>query len=160
MTLTLRQALPEDVELLFDIRTSVKQNHLSREQMHDLGITATSLTEAIGEAPCTWIAEYEQEAVGFAMVDLGEGELFALFVRPQHEGKGVGRLLLERAEHALFQRHELIHLITDGDQAIRANGFYQRSGWILAGAVDDRDVRYEKRRPDAGALSGQQCLGG
>ncbi|OCT25293.1 GNAT family N-acetyltransferase [Pseudomonas putida] len=155
MTPTLRQALPEDIELLFDIRTSVKQNHLSREQMHDLGITATSLTEAIREAPCTWIAEYEQEAVGFTMVDLGEGELFALFVRPQHEGKGIGRLLLQKAEAALFERHEVIHLTTDGDQAIRANGFYQRAGWVSSGAVDDRDVRYEKRCTTPPAGSGQ-----
>ncbi|HGM5578940.1 TPA: GNAT family N-acetyltransferase [Pseudomonas putida] len=155
MTLTLRQALPEDVELLFDIRTSVKQNHLSREQMHDLGITATSLTEALREAPCSWIAEYEQEAVGFAMVDLDDGELFALFVHPQHEGKGIGRLLLQQAEAALFQHHEVIHLTTDGGQMIRANGFYQRAGWVSSGAVDDQDVRYEKRRTDPPASSGQ-----
>lgn len=155
MTPTLRLALPEDIELLFDIRTSVKQNHLSREQMHDLGITATTLTEAIREAPCTWIAEYRKEAVGFAMIDLDEGELFALFVRPQHEGKGIGRLLLEQAERALFQRHEVIHLTTDGDQAIRANGFYQRAGWVSRAAVDERDVRYEKRRTAPPAGSGQ-----
>ncbi|WP_194790358.1 GNAT family N-acetyltransferase [Pseudomonas sp. UFMG81] len=148
MITTLRPATSSDIELLFDIRTSVTQNHLSREQLHDMGITADALADAIGSSPCAWIAEWQQEAVGFVMVDPDEGEVFALFVRPRHEGKGVGRLLLERAEQALFQQHEVLHLTTDGNEAIRANGFYQRLGWACAGAVDERDVRYEKHRAE------------
>ncbi|MBH3426385.1 GNAT family N-acetyltransferase [Pseudomonas alkylphenolica] len=146
MTTILRLASPSDIELLFDIRTSVTQNHLSREQMHELGITADALSDAMRKAPCVWIAEWQQQAVGFVMVDHDEAELFALFVRPQHEGKGIGQILLQQAEAALFQRHEVIHLITDGDEAIRANGFYRRCGWNVTGAVDARDVRFEKRR--------------
>lgn len=146
MTTTLRLALPSDIELLFDIRTSVTQNHLSREQMHELGITADALSAAMHKAPCVWIAEWQQQAAGFVMIDHDEAELFALFVRPQHEGKGIGQRLLQQAEAALFQRHEVIHLITDGDEAIRANGFYRRFGWAKTGAVDARDVRFEKRR--------------
>ncbi|MOA53670.1 Mycothiol acetyltransferase [compost metagenome] len=80
------------------------------------------------------------------MVDQEEGELFALFVRPGHEGKGLGRMLLQRAEESLFEQHDVIHLTTDGDETIRANGFYRQSGWVCAGAVDARDVRFEKRR--------------
>ncbi|RWU23076.1 GNAT family N-acetyltransferase [Pseudomonas alkylphenolica] len=146
MTTTLRLASPSDIELLFDIRTSVTQNHLSREQLHEMGITADALRDAMHKAPCAWIAEWQQEAAGFVMVDHDEGELFALFVRPQHEGKGIGQLLLHQAEAALFQRHEVIYLITDGDETIRANGFYRRLGWTVSGAVDARDVRFEKRR--------------
>lgn len=145
-TASLRLATPGDIEVLFDIRTSVAQNHLSREQMQELGITPEVLAEAIGNHPCAWIAEWQQEAVGFAMVDQEEGELFALFVRPGHEGKGLGRMLLQRAEESLFEQHDVIHLTTDGNETIRANGFYRRSGWVCAGAVDERDVRFEKRR--------------
>lgn len=54
--------------------------------------------------------------------------------------------MLDAAETALFQHHESIWLITDGHESIRANGFYRRYGWELADAVDERDVRYEKRR--------------
>ncbi|MFV3288988.1 GNAT family N-acetyltransferase [Pseudomonas sp. NY11955] len=146
MVATLRLATPDDIEVLFDIRTSVTQNHLSREQLHELGITAQVLAEAIGNGPCVWIAQWQQEAVGFAMVDREQGELFALFVRPGHEGKGLGRMLLQQAEKALFERHHVIHLTTDGDEAVRANDFYRRSGWVCTGAVDERDVRFEKRR--------------
>lgn len=149
MAITLRPATADDIELLFDIRTSVQQNHLTREQLHALGITALALADAINAAPCAWVAEADRQAVGFAMVDLDEGELFALFIRPNFEARGIGRLLLQQAEQALFQHHALIHLTTDGDEATRANGFYRRHGWLASGAVDDRDVRFEKHRGSA-----------
>ena len=81
------------------------------------------------------------------MIDRETGELFAMFVRPGHENRGLGRRLMGVAEAALFEQHERIFLITDGRQDIRANGFYQRLGWELAGQEDHDDVRYEKCRP-------------
>ncbi len=39
MTSVVRVATVGDIEVLFEIRTSVVQNHLSREQMTELGIT-------------------------------------------------------------------------------------------------------------------------
>ncbi|BCD89135.1 hypothetical protein PSm6_55420 [Pseudomonas solani] len=146
MTRTLRLATTGDIEALFAIRTSVVQNHLSREQMAELGITPAVLADAIAAGPCCWIAEVDGVPAGFAMIDLDEGELFALFIRPEFEGVGLGRMLLQAAEEALFQAHDSIWLVTDGHEHIRANGFYQRHGWTLAGVVDERDVRYEKRR--------------
>ena len=80
------------------------------------------------------------------MIDAEAGELFALFVRPQCEGRGLGAMLLEAAEQALFGNHEVIYLVTDGHEAVRANGFYRRHGWAQVAKVDERDVRYEKRR--------------
>lgn len=149
MSATLRLATPGDVDVLFDIRTSVTQNHLSRQQMHALGITAEVLTEAISSAPCAWVVEWHDQPAGFAMVDLQEGELFALFVRPALEGNGLGTLLLQQAEQALFEHHAVIHLTTDGDPAMRANALYRRAGWVCTAQLDARDVRFEKHRPVA-----------
>jgi ribosomal protein S18 acetylase RimI-like enzyme len=146
MSLSIRYATPADIDTLFDIRTSVQDNHLSREQMAELGITPQVLAEAIASAPCAWITEIDGVAGGFAMVDTEMGELFALFVHPKCEGLGMGRLLLAAAEAQLFSVHETIWLVTDGGDGIRANAFYRRHGWQLAGRVDERDVRYEKSR--------------
>lgn len=147
MTAVIRRATVADIDTLFDIRTSVRQNHLSREQMAELGITPAVLGEAIENSPCAWIAEIDGLAGGFAMVELEQGELFALFVRPACEGLGLGRLLLAAAEEQLFREHESIWLVTDGGDGVRANAFYLGQGWQLAGRVDERDVRYEKSRP-------------
>lgn len=146
-TASIRPATPADIDTLFDIRTSVRENHLSREQMADMGITPQVLAEAIESAPCAWVAEIDGIAGGFAMVDTEAGELFALFVRPEFEGQGMGRLLLAAAEEQLFRKHGSIWLVTDGGDGIRANDFYRRHGWQLAERVDERDVRYEKSRP-------------
>lgn len=146
MNMELRTASAADVETLFEIRTSVVQNHLSREQMAGLGITPEALTSIIAQEPCAWIAHCDDTAAGFAMVDSEIGEIFALFIRPGFEGLGIGRALLARAEEYLFQRHELIWLVTDGSPQIRANGFYQRLGWQRIARLDERDVRYEKHR--------------
>lgn len=52
MQMLIRVATPDDIDTLFAIRTSVVQNHLSREQMTALGITPQVLADSIREAPC------------------------------------------------------------------------------------------------------------
>lgn len=146
MQILIRVATPDDIDTLFAIRTSVVQNHLSREQMTALGITPQVLADSIREAPCVWIAEVEGRPVAFSMVDRAAGEVFAMFVQPGYEGLGLGRRLMAVAEAALFEQHERLFLITDGRDEIRANGFYQRLGWSMVARVEGDDVRYEKSR--------------
>ena len=146
MQVLIRTATPDDVDTLCAIRTSVVQNHLSLEQMAGLGITPQVLSDTLRAAPCGWIAEVDGQAAGFSMVDLDEGEVFAMFVLPSHEKLGLGRQLMAVAEAALFERHDTAYLVTDGRDEIRANGFYQRLGWSVVVPVDGDDVRYEKSR--------------
>lgn len=146
MQIHIRVATLDDVATLFAIRTSVVQNHLSREQMADLGITPEVLADSIQEADCVWIAQVEGQPVAFSMVDLVEGEVFAMFVLPTHENLGIGRQLMAIAEAALFELHNTLFLITNGRDEIRANGFYQRLGWSVVATVEGDDVRYEKSR--------------
>ncbi|MGU9812945.1 GNAT family N-acetyltransferase [Pseudomonas sp. LF052] len=146
MQMLIRVATPDDIDTLFAIRTSVVQNHLSREQMTALGITPQVLADSIREAPWVWIAEVEGRPVAFSMVDRAAGEVFAMFVQPGYEGLGLGRRLMAVAEAALFEQHERLFLITDGRDEIRANGFYQRLGWSMVARVEGDDVRYEKSR--------------
>jgi ribosomal protein S18 acetylase RimI-like enzyme len=141
-----RLATLADIDSLFAIRTAVLQNHLSRAQLADLGITPQVLADSIREAPCVWVAHLNGQPAAFSMVDLAEGEVFAMFVHPAYEGRGLGRRLMAVAEAALFERHDRLFLVTDGRDEIRANGFYQRLGWSKVGRVDGDDVRYEKSR--------------
>ncbi|WP_421551299.1 GNAT family N-acetyltransferase [Pseudomonas yamanorum] len=146
MATVLRLATPDDINAIFDIRTAVVQNHLSREQMAELGITPQLVVESMREAPCVWLAEVDGTPVAFSMVDVAEGEVFALFVLPSHENLGLGRQLMAVAEAALFERHDTLFLITDGRDHIRANGFYQRLGWSMVDTAEGDDVRYQKHK--------------
>ncbi|MOA22983.1 putative acetyltransferase [compost metagenome] len=147
MNIAVRKARTEDVEAIFDIRTSVVQNHLSREQLSEMGITPAALTEMLAAGAGVWIAEVDGSPAAFSSIDDEDGSVFALFVTPDFEGLGLGRLLLQEAETALFRHHETIWLETDGRDGIRDNGFYRKHGWVHVDTMVNGDVRYEKRRP-------------
>lgn len=145
--LNLRDATLADIETIFTIRTGVKENHLSHEEMAEIGITPQTIAEIIAQSSCIWLAEVEGEPAGFAMALAEEACLFAMFVLPQFEGRGVGRRLLEKAEAFLFAQQPTIWLETAAGS--RAAAFYQRQGWRPAGEQCGEDVRFEKSRPPA-----------
>ncbi len=146
MTIIIRDAAERDIPEIFEVRTSVRENHLSTEQMAEIGITHQTILEAIHKEPCIWVALKDNQIVGFSMVDAAEACLFAAFVRPEHEGQGIGRLLVERAEARLFETSQSIWLHTDGSS--RAAGFYEKLGWKRTSLWQDGEFRFEKRQPD------------
>lgn len=147
MTITIRDAAEEDIPAIFEVRTSVRENHLSVEQMAAIGITNESIRQLLRREPCIWVAVQGDHIVGFSMADAADACLFAVFVRPEWAGQGIGRRLVERAEVFLFERHCTIWLHTDGSS--RATGFYERLGWKRMQDVEKRDARFEKHRPQA-----------
>ncbi|NIG77805.1 GNAT family N-acetyltransferase [Klebsiella sp. Ap-873] len=147
LSLTLRDATLADIETIFTIRTSVKENHLSREEMVEMGVTPQTIAGIIAESPCIWLADVDGEPAGFAMAIAEEACLFAMFVQPQFEGQGAGKLLLEKAEAFLFAQQPIIWLETAAGS--RAAAFYRRHGWQPAGEQDGEDIRLEKSRPAA-----------
>ncbi len=147
MTITIRDAAEEDIPAIFEVRTSVRENHLSLEQMTEMGITNETIRQALLREPCIWVAVHGDHIVGFSMGDAADACLFAAFVRPEWAGQGIGRRLMERAEAFLFERHSSIWLHTDGSS--RAAGFYERLGWKRMPDMENRDARFEKHRPQA-----------
>ncbi|TBX37019.1 N-acetyltransferase [Rahnella victoriana] len=139
-----RLALSSDIERIFDVRTSVKENYLNREEMELMGITESSVIDMIEKNRCAWVAVDDGKVIGFSMIILDEGSLFAAFVLPEYEGRGVGRTLVELAEQELFKHHEVVWLETDKNS--RAAEFYRRLGWVEKENVSESDIRLEKLR--------------
>jgi hypothetical protein len=69
MDITLRLATEDDIEVIFDIRTSVKENHLSKQQLTELGITELVILDLIQNTSTVWLAELHQ-VCGFSIADL------------------------------------------------------------------------------------------
>lgn len=143
-----RTATEADVEALFEVRTSVRENHQGLEELAGLGVTPESVAAMLRATARAWVAEEDGRALAFSMADAAEGTVFAMFVRPGHEGRGLGRTLMREAEGWLFAAGwSEIWLLTGGDPALRAHGFYRRLGWESAGVQPDGQLRYVKRSP-------------
>lgn len=139
----IRLAKLADIDAIFKIRTSVRENHLSQDQLTEIGVTPEAISQAISESPCAWVAEVSGVPVGFSMVDIEKGCVFAVFVLPEFEGNGLGRSLMHKAESFLFQRHQKIWLETA--EASRASGFYRHLGWQPVKHLPEGDIRFEKQ---------------
>lgn len=144
MTINIRPARLADIEGIFSVRTAVIENHLSREEMRELGITESSVGDMITKDHCAWVAIDGDEIIGFSMILKEEGCLFGLFVLPAYEGKGIGRRLTLFAEQALFRHHEIAWLETDKNS--RAAKFYLQLGWGNETNIDGALIRLEKQR--------------
>ena len=150
----IRVATQDDIETLFDIRTSVVENYQSREEIAALGITPDTVHAMLQTDCCAWITEVDQEAAGFAIANKTERTIFGVFVRPTFERRGIGRQLMHAAEQWLWSHNiEEIWLLTGNDPALRAYGFYLHLGWSLAGVEDSGDfqgeMKFIKRSPRA-----------
>jgi GNAT superfamily N-acetyltransferase len=103
------------------------------------------------------VAEVEGEIIGFVSVgaardDDAEGELYAIYVHPEHWGTGTGRALMEAGEDELWRLgHQQVVLWVLDDNP-RARRFYEIAGWSADGKAQEvemfgfhlREVRYAK----------------
>lgn len=148
----IRIAQPIDIETLFEIRTSVVENHQSREEIAKLGITPESVATMLQTSCQAWIAELDGQDIGFSIANQTEREILGMFVRPGFEARGAGRQLMQAAETWLWSKNlNEISLITGNNSNLRAYGFYLHLGWIPVGIESTGDFKGEmkfiKRRP-------------
>jgi len=136
--MNIRVAQKEDIETLFEIRTSVIENHQSRAEIAELGITPDSVAEMLETDCCAWIAEIDAQSVGFSIANATEKTIFGIFVLPSFENRGVGRILMQAAEEWFWLKEiEEIWLVTGNNPNLRAYGFYLHLGWIPVGVEQD-----------------------
>ena len=135
--MNLRLATDDDIAQIQRIRASVRENRLSdpaRVQDHHV--------RAMLRSGRGWVCEGDGRITGFAIVDLERKSIWALFVDPDYERRGVGRQLHDAAVDWLFEAGVgRIWLTTDPDT--RAEHFYQSAGWERVGASENGEVRYE-----------------
>ncbi|AFY40070.1 GCN5-related N-acetyltransferase [[Leptolyngbya] sp. PCC 7376] len=144
--LTIRIAQKDDVETLFEIRTSVTENYQSREEIAELGITPESVAEMLATDCCAWIVEIEGQPIGFSIASATEKTIFGLFVRPDFEGRGVGRTLMQTTENWFWSKGiDEIWLLTGNEPSFRAYGFYEHLNWIPVGVESDGDFAGEMK---------------
>jgi GNAT superfamily N-acetyltransferase len=147
---TPRRATASDIPTIFTIRTSVRENHMSRRALARAGITPATIAAALASRyAAAWLTHDEtQTPVAFAMARSDEADVFALFVLPHAEHRGHGTALLATAEHWLAtQGITQAWLLTGGEPHLRAPGFYTANGWHPAGHTHSGERRFTKHLP-------------
>lgn len=144
--MNIRIAQRDDIETLFEIRTSVVENYQSREEIAELGIAPESVSTML-ETDCrAWIAEIGDQPIGFSIANATEKTIFGIFILPAFEGRGAGRALMQAAENWLWSKGiEEIWLVTGNDPILRAYGFYQHLDWLPVGVESGGDFRGEMK---------------
>jgi GNAT superfamily N-acetyltransferase len=125
----IREATLADVPAIFHVRTSVRENHLSVEQMAARGITHESVGSDMAAGHLgAWIAEIIGQIVAFGIADRRDGKVWALFTLPEFEGRGLGTALLVTCEDWLREQG-LPRATLDTARDSSAHGFYLRRGY-------------------------------
>lgn len=128
------------------MRTSVVENALTIAQLEERGITEASVAASFLLDSKGWVALQGEEIVAFSIADRAAQSIFALFVLPAYEGRGIGSALLDSALRWLWDNGaERVWLTTGpGTKAVR---FYEKRGWTFTGDGPRGDLRYELGRP-------------
>jgi GNAT superfamily N-acetyltransferase len=132
-----REAGVADIPALSEIRLSVTENALSdpRKITHEMYAAYLSVS---GKG---WLCEIAGVAVGFSVASLKDASIWALFVKPEYEGRGVGTRLLNLAAGWLFEMGaSTITLSTVA--GTRADRMYERRGWRRGEIKADGEVDY------------------
>lgn len=133
-----REAIITDIPQIQLVRNSVKENQLSNPALVSDKDCKTYITIR-GKG---WVCELNNKIVGFSIADLQDNNIWALFVHPDYEGKGIGKELHDIMLNWYFsQKQETAWLSTAPHT--RAEEFYKKAGWKVIGVYGKGETKFE-----------------
>ena len=133
-----RPATVRDIDAMHAMRLAVRENRLSDENR----VRPEHYRAMLQEAGRGWVYEVSDTVVAFGIADHAHRNIWALFVAPGFEDRGVGSELLEMMVTWLFeQSREPVWLTTERNT--RAEHFYRAAGWRAVGSANDGEIRFE-----------------
>lgn len=139
--ITYREARLEDIGAIQLVRHSVKENILSNPALvTDADCEAYLLYRGKG-----WVCEMDGTIVGFSIADLQEENIWALFLKPEVEGLGIGSKLHDLMLDWYFSKgKQEVWLGTS--PGTRAESFYLKKGWKAAGKHGEDEIKFTMTR--------------
>jgi GNAT superfamily N-acetyltransferase len=126
----IRKATRHDIPRITEIRAGVRENKLRDPSR----VTIEDVCWFI-DNPGIFVCESGGKIVGFSAADPRNGNISALFVEEDYEGRGIGQALFERACGVLVEARSPRMWLTTWP-GTRAEQFYRRAGWRVVGTVD------------------------
>ena len=133
-----REAVIADIPQMQIVRHLVKENILSDPSL----VTDADCEEYLTKRGKGWICAVDNIVVGFSIVDLQEKNVWALFVHPQFEHKGIGKQLHDKMLNWYFTKTSLT-LWLGTEPKTRAEKFYELQGWERVGTHGRGETKFE-----------------
>ncbi len=133
-----RDARIGDIKQIQLVRNAVKENRLSNPAL----VTDADVEEYLFHRGKGWVCLADDVVVGFSIVDLKDKNIWALFVHPDYDRKGIGKNLHDEMLDWYFnQTKETVWLGTSPDT--RAEKFYRMQGWKEVGIHGKGEIKFE-----------------
>jgi ribosomal protein S18 acetylase RimI-like enzyme len=138
INMAFREATLQDIPQIQIVRHAVKENILSDPGL----VTDKDCANYLVDRGRGWVGELEGKIIGFAICDLVDNNIWALFVDPLYENRGVGRKLHDLMLDWYFsQGKNYVWLGTSPNT--RAVSFYKKAGWVETGIHGKGEIKFE-----------------
>ena len=134
----IRPAKKEDIKQIQIVRNSVTENALSDPNL----VTDEDCEEYLTTRGKGWVCEIDQQIVGFAIADLKENNIWALFIYPKYEGKGIGQILHNTMLNWYFDQTKVKVWLGTAFNT-RAEKFYRKVGWAAVGTHGTNEIKFQ-----------------
>ena len=134
----IREANIGDIKQIQVVRNAVKENTLSNPNL----VTDEDCKIFLTERGKGWVCEINNQIIGFSIADLKDNNIWALFVHPDFDKRGIGRQLHDIMLNWYFsQTDKTVWLGTAPNT--RAETFYKKAGWKAAGTHGKGEIKFE-----------------
>lgn len=138
-----REAQIADIPQLQIVRNSVKENMLSDPAL----VPDKDVEDYISRRGRGWVCEINNTIIGFSIIDLADHNVWALFIQPGFDKKGIGRKLHDEMMNWYFRQcKEPAWLGTS--PGTRAETFYRKAGWKETGTHGKGEIKFEMTEED------------
>jgi GNAT superfamily N-acetyltransferase len=133
-----REATVTDIPQIQVVRNSVRENTLSDPAL----VTNKDCENYLVNRGKGWVCEIDDRIVGFAIADLVDHNVWALFVHPDFDKKGIGKKLHDDMLDWYFSQTNLTIWLGTSPNT-RAEQFYRKAGWKEVGMHGKDEIKFE-----------------
>ncbi|MBN4057882.1 GNAT family N-acetyltransferase [Olleya sp. AH-315-K02] len=133
-----REAKAADIKQIQIVRNSVTENTLSSPDL----VTDKDCLEFINRRGKGWVCEIGNQIVGFSIADLKDKNIWALFLIPEFEKKGIGKKLHKIMLDWYFEQTKS-NVWLGTSPKTRAETFYRKAGWTEIGIHGNGEIKFE-----------------
>ena len=143
----IRFAEVSDIGRIQVIRNLVKENRLS-----DPGLVPDKdVEDYMFRRGKGWVCEIDDVIIGFAIADLVDNNIWALFIHPDFEKIGAGKKLHNEMMNWYFTKTDKTVWLGTSPKT-RAELFYRKAGWKEVGVHGKGEIKFEMTKDEWGSL--------